>query len=107
VNSKNIAGFSLIEVMLSCLIFAIIMLSFISYLTAIINQHHYFYKQFQAEQIAFALLDSYPHTVHQIIPNDWQYQIHNQPFTTSCHMIFISITPPDHKTIKQQRLLCN
>ena len=107
VNSENIAGFSLVEVMLSCLLFAIIMLGFIGYLTAIISQHHYFQKQFKAEQIAFALLDSYPHFVHQIIPNDWQYQVYSQSYNTSCQMVFISITPPHHKTIKQQRLLCD
>ena len=107
IKRKNIAGFSLIEVMLSCLLFAIIMLGFSSYLTAIISQHHYFQKQFKAEQIAFALLDSYPHTVPQIIPNNWQYQVYSQPYSTSCRIVFINVTPPNHKTIKQQRLLCN
>ncbi|OTQ58600.1 prepilin-type N-terminal cleavage/methylation domain-containing protein [Gilliamella sp. A7] len=106
-NSKNIAGFSLIEVMISCLMFAIIMLGFIGYLTAIISQHHYFQKQFKAEQIAFALLDSYPHNLQQIIPNNWQYQIYSQPYIMSCQIVFINVTPPNHTTIKQQRLLCD
>ncbi len=106
-NSKNIAGFSLIEVMISCLMFAIIMLGFSGYLTAIISQHHYFQKQFKAEQISFALLDSYPHNVQQIIPNNWQYQVYSQPYGISCRIVFINVTPPNHKTIKQQRLLCD
>ena len=106
-NSKNIAGFSLIEVMISCLMFAIIMLGFSGYLTAIISQHHYFQKQFKAEQIAFALLDSYPHNLQQIIPNNWQYQIYSQPYIMSCQIVFINVTPPNHTTIKQQRLLCD
>ncbi|WP_146210879.1 type IV pilus modification PilV family protein [Gilliamella apicola] len=107
IKRKNIAGFSLIEVMLSCLLFAIIMLGFSGYLTAIISQHHYFQKQFKAEQIAFALLDSYPHTVPQIIPNNWQYQVYSQPYGRSCQMVFVSVTPIHHKTIKQQRFLCD
>ncbi|MCX8583624.1 MULTISPECIES: type IV pilus modification PilV family protein [unclassified Gilliamella] len=111
-NSKNIsnkktAGFSLIEVMLSCLMFAIIMLGFIRYLTSIIHQHHYFHQHFKAQQMAFALLDSYPHTVDKIIPKEWQYQVYSQPYSAPCKMVFIDITPPNHKTIKQQRLLCD
>lgn len=106
-NSKNIAGFSLIEVMISCLMFAIIMLGFIGYLTAIVNQYHYFNQQFQAEKIAFALFDSYPDKTHQIIPHNWQYQIYSQPYIMSCQIVFINVTPPNHTTIKQQRLLCD
>jgi len=107
VNSKNIAGFSLIEVMISCLMFAIIMLGFIGYLIAIVNQYHYFNQQFQAEKIAFALLDSYPDKTHHIIPHNWQYQIYSQPYSISCRIVFINVTPPNHKIIKQQRLLCD
>jgi Tfp pilus assembly protein PilV len=107
VNRKNIAGFSLIEVMISCLMFAIIMLGFIGYLIAIVNQYHYFNQQFQAEKIAFALLDSYPDKTQQIIPNNWQYQVYSQPYGRSCQMVFVSVTPIHHKTIKQQRFLCD
>lgn len=111
-NSKNIsnnkiAGFSLIEVMLSCLMFATIILGFIGYLTAMINQYNFFHNQFKAEQIAFALLDSYPHTVHKIIPNGWQYQVYSQSYNSSCRIIFISIIPINHYMIKQQRLICD
>lgn len=106
-NKTYIDGFSLLEVLIAALLFAIIMLGLLNYQQALINQHHYFYSQLRADQIAFQLLDSYPYLANHIVPTDWQYHIDSTLYNQQCKMVSITITPPNKKVIQQQRLICN
>ncbi|OCG43765.1 hypothetical protein A9G35_09575 [Gilliamella sp. Choc5-1] len=106
-NNKNFAGFSLIEVMITTLLFSIIMLGFINYQQALLNKHRYFANNLRANKIAFQLLDSYPYTNQQIIPSGWQYKITSKIYNTECKMVEITVSTPNKQIIKQQRFFCD
>ncbi|OCG15957.1 hypothetical protein A9G24_01010 [Gilliamella sp. App6-5] len=106
-NNKDIAGFSLIEVIIATLLFSIIMLGFINYQQALFNKHHYFANYLRANKIAFQLLDSYPYIPNEIIPSGWHYKITNKTYNAQCKMVVIMVNAPNKQVAEQQRLFCN
>nr|WP_091346022.1 prepilin-type N-terminal cleavage/methylation domain-containing protein [Gilliamella sp. ESL0254] len=107
VNNKNIAGFSLIEVMIAILLFSIIMLGFINYQQALLNKHRYFANYLRANKIAFQLLDNYPYTTNLIIPSGWRYTITSKRYNARCKMMEITVRAPNKQITKQQRFFCD
>ncbi|MDF7666269.1 prepilin-type N-terminal cleavage/methylation domain-containing protein [Orbaceae bacterium ESL0727] len=104
--ANHFAGFSLIEVLIAILLFAIILLGFTRYHHALLARHHQFYTQLRAERIAFQLLDSYPNIASHIVPTHWQYQINSYSYSAQCTMVNVTIHLPNQKIIRQHRLFC-
>ncbi|MDF7670193.1 prepilin-type N-terminal cleavage/methylation domain-containing protein [Orbaceae bacterium ESL0721] len=99
-------GFSLIEVLIAALLFAILLLGLTSYQQKLMARHHAFYNRLQAERIAFQLLESYPNSPTNIIPPNWHHQITNSFYTAECRIISITITLPTQQKIVQKRVFC-
>lgn len=106
-SNKDIAGFSLIEVMIATLLFSIIMLGFINYQQALLNKHRYFANYLRANKIAFQLLDSYPYIPNEIIPSGWRYTITSKRYNAQCKMVVITVSAPNKQVVKQQRFFCD
>lgn len=106
VNEVNTKGFSVIEVLIALLLFSISILGLIEYQQALIARHQTFYTQLKANQLAFQLLDSYPNSATQLVPNGWQYTLYSLDYRPKCKMVFVTITPPHSPRVNQQRLLC-
>ncbi|MCX8730389.1 prepilin-type N-terminal cleavage/methylation domain-containing protein [Gilliamella sp. B2969] len=106
-NNNAMTGFSIIEVMIACLIFAIVIISFSNYQHTLTYFYHYLSNQQKAQQIAFSLLDSYPNIARHIVPNNWQYNIRSEPYTSQCQLVSVTITTKPNKQINQQRLFCH
>lgn len=105
-NSKN-SGFSLVEVLFATLLFSIVILGLAHYQQSIIRQHEQFYQRLQANQIAFQLLESYPHFASHLVPRSWQYEVSTTNYTSQCQWVLISIILPNNQRIQQKRLICH
>lgn len=109
-NSRSIAGFSLIEVLIATLLFSIVILGLTNYTQVLITRHHHFYTRLQAHRVAFQLLESYPELTEQIVarilPINWQYQINSSAYNYPCKQVKITIILSNGNSVQQQRLFC-
>lgn len=86
-------GFSLLEVLVAGLFLAVGLMGVLRYQQQFSAMRHYYSQQYQADQIAFQLLDSYPDSPHYLQPPGWQYQLTVQPLArgAKCVKVVISV----------------
>lgn len=105
--NNNQSGLSLIEVLITNLIFSIIILGLVNFQSELVTSLQQAKNYHLAQMHSFKLLERYPNIKSVDLPNGWQYQITTKQYDQHCKIVFVTIKPNKGNEAIQQRWFCH
>lgn len=100
------SGLTLFEVLVAILIFAIVILGFLHFQSLLITDMRHAKHRYQAERLAFQLLEVYPAIITVDLPSRWQYHVTESQYNVQCKIVKVRIQPDLGDEIAQVRWFC-
>lgn len=104
-TDNHFTGFSLIELLVSILLFSIVMLGLIEFQTVLTSTIWQAKNRHTAQTMAFEILDRYPDTQIINLPAQWNFKIMTTRYH-QCQIVKVIIWIPSTEEISQQRWFC-